>query len=77
MTMVICTIIIIPPVYKGINFFSKAVVIISCLLVIVLLILLGEGVKFDREVFDAGIKKQWKADWGKLRTVKIWRDAVS
>jgi SNF family Na+-dependent transporter len=75
--MVICTIIIIPPVYKGIKFFSKAVVIISCLLVIVLLILLGEGVKLDRDVVDAGIKKQWQADWGKLGTVKIWRDAVS
>ena len=44
--------------------------------VIMLLVLLGEGIKdYDNAIM--GIKFMFVADWSKLWTIKIWRDAIN
>jgi len=43
-----------------------------------LLIALAEVVKTDLSFISMQvINKQWEADWSKLGTIKIWRDAIS
>jgi SNF family Na+-dependent transporter len=73
----VCTSIVGLSISRGIKLQSKIVIATSSLLVVVLLILLGESIKLDRASGFKNVAHTFKADWSKLRNIKIWRDAFS
>lgn len=75
--LLVCTSIVGLSISGGIKLQSKIVIASTSLLVVVLLILLGESIKLDHASGFKNVSHLFKADWSKLRKIKIWRDAFS
>lgn len=75
--MLVCSVVVFASVWKGVNFQSNMVLATTLGLAVILLVLIGELMSKEKHMNFEVVEKAWAADWSKLGTVKIWRDAAS